>query len=336
MSIKVGVVGMGLMGGLHADVYRAMDGVELVGIVEPEPQRRRSEQERLGVEGFAALEPLLDRVDALSVCTPDDQHVDPVSAALAAGRTVLLEKPLGMSIAESQAILEACPDPTRLMVGHLLRFDSRVVQAKRLLDAGSLGRVRYVRAWRANNLWAAGKIGGRASVGWFLGVHDVDLVLWLTGAEVQTASATAAKVVSPNWDLVNATLTLSGDVTVAIENHWLLPDEWTSGMDAGVRVIGEDGMLEVDLGAPDVRLTTREAGRAQEQDTHCWPPEAAGPGGALRAELESFIASVRARSVPAVTGQEALRAVEAVELIHRAIDSGRTEELHAAGSVAHV
>ncbi len=147
----------------------------------------------------------------------------------------------------------------------------------------------------------------------------------MPGAHVERVSATGTAVVSPNFDVVTAAFMLTGGVHVSVENHWLLPDEGTHGFDAGIRIIGADGMLDVDLSAPDLELTTGASGRASQQDTRYWPVDAHGPGGALRAELEERVASVRDGTPPPVTGEEGLRAVAAVELAHRSIASGRVE-----------
>lgn len=317
--MRIGVVGAGFMGTLYAQALPTVPGVELAWIAETDGRRHAELTERFDVP--ARTQARWDEVDAVVVCTPDDVRV-PVLDALRAGRPVLVEKPLATSVTEAARLLAARPSPAHLMVGHLLRFDPRVAQAVAALPR--LGALWTVRAWRANSLLAAQRIGVRTSVGWFLGIHDVDLVHYVTGRRIRRVRARGLRAVSPHHDHVEVHAWLTDDTPVDLRWSWLLPVERASGLSAGLEIVGAEGMCEVELSHTDVALTTR--GRRTEQlDSYHWPPDAGVPGGDLRRELTAFVAAVRNETPPPVSGEDGLAAVAVIEAVERSIRAGGRE-----------
>ena len=320
-SIRMGVVGLGLMGEVHVRVYQSLEGVEVVGCVEPNQARAAAIQERYNVKIFSEVNELLRHVDAISICTPDHMHKETILAAFRQGVKVLVEKPLDVSSTNCQEILAAMPDETFLMVGHVLRFDPRVWRAKQILDGGELGKILSVKVWRSNSMASGRKIGQRTSVTWFLGIHDVDMVLWLLNQpKITNVQAMGAKVFTPYWDYVSATLQTEAGTIVSVENGWILPVERVTGLDAGIQITGEQGMIEVNLTHADVRVTSAQRGRSMLMDTFHWPEIGGELQGDLRIELEAFVRAVRYNEIPPVTAKEAAAAVDIVERIEKALE----------------
>ncbi|REF35020.1 UDP-N-acetylglucosamine 3-dehydrogenase [Thermasporomyces composti] len=317
--MRIGVVGAGFMGTLYARLLPAVPDVELAWIAETDTRRHAELAERFGVPVLTRAR--WDEVDAVVVATPDDVR-DPVLEALQAGRHVLVEKPLATSVAEATRLLAARPSPAHLMVGHLLRFDPRVAQA--VAACRGLGALWTVRAWRANSLLAARRIGTRTSVAWFLGIHDVDLVHHVTGRRISRVRARGLRVVSPHDDHVEVHAWLTDGTPVELRWSWLLPVERASGLSAGLELVGAEGMCEVELSHTDVALTSR-GGRTEQLDTYHWPPDAGIPGGDLRQELMAFVTAVRTETRPPVTGEDGLAAVAVVEAVERSIRAGGRE-----------
>lgn len=326
--MRVGVVGAGLMGELHASIYQSMSDVDLRWIIEPDPDRARQISAHLGVPTYSSTDGRWSEIDAVSICTPDHLR-RPALEALGNGVPALVEKPLATSSAEAAELLAARRKPEHLMVGHVLRFDPRLIQARSAL--GALGPLWTVRCWRSNSLAVAERIAPRTSVAWFLGVHDVDVVQWMTGRDIVQVRARGYRLVSEHYDLVEVHALLSDSTPVDFRWSWLLPVERASGLQAGLELIGPAGMLEVELSHAGVSLTTGMSGRPQNIDTYHWPPTDSGaPGGDLRAELHAFVAAVRADAVPPVTGEEAARAVAVIESVEQSIaaDGGPVTVYH--------
>lgn len=325
MSVRVAVVGAGLMGRLHAEIYQAHPDAELVAIAEPDVTRHDELRARFGVPVYADSLDALSGADAVSVCTPDHVRRDVLLPAFERGVRVLVEKPLATSLAEARELLAACLAQDALMVGQLLRFDPRVQQAREVVRGGGLGDIWSVRCWRNNSTAVAERIAPRTSVDWFLGIHDVDMVRYVTGREVASVRASASSPLSANRDLVRGELTLAGGGTVDFSWSWILPPQRCSGLQAGLEVIGSEGMLEVDLSHNAVAVTSADAGRQAYLDTYHWPPQRGVPAGDLREELGCFLAA--AGSEPPVTGADGLRAVAVIEAVEQAAVQGAAVEV---------
>ncbi|MBM3522458.1 MAG: Gfo/Idh/MocA family oxidoreductase, partial [Alphaproteobacteria bacterium] len=168
---RFAVVGMGLMGMLHARILRRLRGVEVVAAIDIDEARLALARQEFGVPTGRSLEDVIDKVDAASITLPDHLHVDACRLALQRGKAVLVEKPLATTAADCERILAARTRPEQLMVAHLLRFDLRIRELKRRLDAGAFGAIDYFRIHRANTRGGVKRLGGRASVTAFLGVH---------------------------------------------------------------------------------------------------------------------------------------------------------------------
>ncbi|WP_152365716.1 Gfo/Idh/MocA family protein [Microlunatus speluncae] len=316
--MRVAVVGLGMMGQLHSRVLLSEPGVEAVIGVETDPDRAAEVSAELALEVRPDLESVLPEVDAVSITLPDDLHLPAALLALAAGKYVLVEKPLATTAADCEAILAAQPLPGRLMVGHVLRFDERLRELKRRIDAGVFGKLRYVRIHRVNTRATAERVAARASVTAFLGVHDLDLLLWLTGEEIESAKAAGRRVFGAYSDVTVATLDLSAGTLAVLENHWLLHPSSARSCLAGVQVFGDEGSALIDLSTDELELITDDDHRSVRIDTRNWTHDPLVSGGSLRRELASFIRSATTGAPVEVSGEDGLRAVRAVELVEAA------------------
>ena len=317
--MKIAVVGMGMMGQLHARTLSGLPEVELVA-VEVDESTRTATQRDLGIESRPALtDDLLGSVDAVVVTLPDHLHVDTTIRALQAGTHVLVEKPLAASVTDCDRILAAETTPGRLMVGHLLRFDERLRELKRRLDAGALGTVRHIRIHRANSAATGERLAGRVSVVGFLGVHDLDLLLWLTGQQIESVSARGRRVHSNTWDVASATLDLTDGTLAQVDNHWLLHRASARSLLAGVEVYGDRGTALVDLSTSELELITDTDPRSVRVDSHNWTHDSTVSGGALHRQDAAFVEAVRTGGPVPVTGHDGRRAVDAVERIEAAL-----------------
>jgi len=192
-KIKAGVIGLGV-GEVHAKGYLACPEAELVAVCDANPERLKASGDRLGlspkqcftdVKQFLAVRDL----EAVSVTVPNHLHAPLAIAAFQAGKHVLCEKPLARTAAEAQSIVQAAKEAGRtLMVGFNYRFREDARWVKSLETEGKLGRVYFAKAgWMRNRgipglgTWFTQKSqsGGGPLID--LGVHVLDLTLWLMG-----------------------------------------------------------------------------------------------------------------------------------------------------------
>jgi predicted dehydrogenase len=315
----MGLVGAGVQGRLHARTLLTMDSVELVAVADPSDVGQDWARSQ-GLEAVGSMDELIDRVDAVSICMPDHLHEDATIAALGSGKRVILEKPMAVSTDSCDRILEAAAvDPDALMIGHVLRFDPRVIRARELVMAGDLGDVWHVKVWRCTSQAVGAGIWDRTSVAWFLGIHDIDLVRFVTGLDAELEWASGRRFLSSTIDVVHAALRLSNGGLLSMENNWTLPHGRPSRADAGIRIIGSRGSVEVDLSHTDLLHVDRD-GAGNYLDTRFWP---AGDGGGaynLLSELGAFVESARRGGPSPVSGADGREAVRVIESIQAALD----------------
>jgi predicted dehydrogenase len=209
--LRVGVIGTGSIAtGAHLPAITKLSGLlELVAVADVRPEVARLVGERYGVDAYDDYRALLERddVDLVDICTPEFLHAEQAIAAAAAGKHVHCEKPMASSVAEADAMIDACRRAgVRLMVGHSRRFTPRYRQIRAAIDAGEVGIVRFVRENERRpssfpaappdpvSMWmATGQSGAEKPwtklAGFTYGaamtnaVHEMDLMRWFAGSE---------------------------------------------------------------------------------------------------------------------------------------------------------
>ncbi len=192
--IRVGIVGTGGMANIHADNFKKLPGVELTACLDVMPGRADAYAQKHGVKHVAKdLDDLLKQVDAVSIVTPDRFHAEPTIAALRAGKHVLCEKPLTVTLAEARAVAaEAGKARTIHMVNFSYRASAALQHAIELVAAGKLGALRhihsfYLQSWLSSDVWGNWSGEGflwRLETGGVLadiGCHILDLTTAVTG-----------------------------------------------------------------------------------------------------------------------------------------------------------
>ena len=197
-TIGYGVIGLGFFGEKHAEVARSLPNVELRAVCTRNDRRRRQIKRRLEVDcDYRDYHELLadPEIEAVSIVTHVDEHLEPTLAALAAGKHVLVEKPMARTPADCDRMIDAAEQAGRiLMVGHICRFNPRYALARQQIAAGEIGRI--VSMYARRNIPAAVSKTVLEKVGPLLGdgVHDTDLMLWMSGARIETAYALTESV----------------------------------------------------------------------------------------------------------------------------------------------
>ncbi|MBI3864260.1 MAG: Gfo/Idh/MocA family oxidoreductase, partial [Planctomycetia bacterium] len=226
--VVYGVIGLGFFGEKHAETAASLPQVDLRAVCTRRDARRRQIKKRVGARNdYRDYHDLLadSAIEAVSVVTHVDDHAAPTIAALEAGKHVLLEKPMARTVAECDAIIAAAKKANRiLMVGHICRFNPRYAAVREAIAAGKLGRI--VSMYARRNIPAERSAGILENIGPLLGdgIHDTDLMLWMTGDRIksvyaQSLSVRGLKHPDLGWGMYRFR---SGAIGV-IENVWFLP-----------------------------------------------------------------------------------------------------------------
>lgn len=333
--MKIAVAGAGVMGRNHVRVCSELEGVDVVGVVEPSRPAAERVSRLHRVRTFDTLAQLLAdaRPDALIIATPTVTHFALAREAIAAGVHVLIEKPIAATVAEGQELVAlASRSGVLLGVGHIERFNPAVRELRKHLEAGELGRVFQIIARRVGpfppRIQDVGVVVDLAT-------HDVNIMEHVVGSPIERVFAeTAQRIHQTREDLVSCTMRFASGTVGVIDINWLTPTKIRE-----LSVLGERGMFVVNYLTQDLTLyeNSSTGGAAEalavigvgEGRMIRFPVQRFEP---LRAEIESFVAAVRAGGKPYVDGEEGVRALHLAHVIARsgrdqvALTVGRPEE----------
>jgi predicted dehydrogenase len=301
-TTRIGVVGTGYLGRLHARVLTEMAEVTVAGFVEPNDAIAAEVAESLKLRRFASVEELAREIECAVVATPTITHSEVASQLLNADCDVMIEKPVTAEPADAQALIALASQRKRIIqVGHVERYNPAIVAIAPLVT-----EVRYIEAERL------GVFSGRSldiDVLLDLMIHDINLVLSLTRQHVVDVRAVGVPVLTGKVDMTNVRLELENGAVANLTASRVSQDRVRK-----IRFFAGDSYVSVDTKEQEVK-GYRLAGKNIEPINVT--VEKKEP---LRAELEAFVACVRDRSRPLVSGEDGLEAVELATRVAAAID----------------
>jgi UDP-N-acetylglucosamine 3-dehydrogenase len=295
--LRVGVVGVGVMGSNHARVFAGLPGTELVGVADPDRKQAEFVARTLACDAMAGVEELLERrVDAITVAAPTHLHRDIALKCIARGVHVMVEKPIASSVEEGREIIAAARRANlTLMVGHVERFNPAVEAIKEAIRGEDILSIAITRV---------GPFPPRMSnVGVVidLAVHDIDLIRWFTDSDIVEVQPQLSSAVAEREDIALLQFRTASGVLAHINTNWLTPFKARNVTVAtrGKYVMGD--------------LLTRQVTECfgfQPDGSYSMRHLSVGHAEPLRAELLAFVRAVRSGSTPAVTGDEGVASLE--------------------------
>jgi predicted dehydrogenase len=331
--MKVGVIGLGRAGIKHAGVYFRMPGVELAAVCDLDAGRSREAGARFGCGAVVDYRELLrdGAIDAVSIALPDDCHLEASRAAVAAGKHVLLEKPLASTLADGLAIRDLAAGYRRtFMVGHTLRFDPRHAMARDSIAAGEIGELIHVSCRRNSTIAGARMYRGHTDTHIHLMIHDADYINWIAGARPRSVFARSREVLLKGWgmhDTIIALLSYDNGLLACIEACWVLPANSPTRLDDKMEIVGTRGALYLD--SCDAGLHVVCEGRVEFPDSIHWPEVNGETGGTFYEEISHFVGCAASGRRPIVGAEEGLAALQVVDAIERSLRQGREVEIGA-------
>jgi len=306
-KIPIAVIGVGGHGQKHARTLKEVAGAELVGVYDLRAERCAQVAAELGVRAFVSLEEALGAARAVSIVIPTSDHASVAHQALARGVDVLLEKPVTRTLAEADELLaEAAARGLILQVGHVERFNPGVVAAMAEIHAPLFFEIHRLGVFSPRSL--------DVDVVFDLMIHDLDLVLWMVGAEVREVRAVGLPVLSDKVDLANARVEFENGVvanftasrasTERVRKFRFFQPYAYFSVDFTRRDVV---VISVNHDAPQPQLSIRKL--------------ATQPVEPLRAELDAFVESVRSRKPPLVGGKEGRAALALAERVMNCIEA---------------
>ena len=308
MKLRTAVVGVGYLGRFHALKYAAHPDVDLVGVVDVDPDRCRAVATEVGAEPLYDHRALAGRVDCVSVAVNTQYHHRVARDLLDAGIDVLVEKPLTTTVADGQELLELAVRGQRvLQVGHLERFNPAI----RAIE-GMITQPRFIECQR---LAPFTERGTDVDVVLDVMIHDIDLLLAMVPSPLRAVEAVGVPVLTSSVDIANARLRFAnGCIANVTASRVSLKRE------RKFRIFQGNAYFSIDFDQRQVRVCRREAdgdGRASLSVEQLEVPE----GDALANEIAAFVQAVRARETPPVTGWDGLRALEVAHVVRESVET---------------
>jgi UDP-N-acetyl-2-amino-2-deoxyglucuronate dehydrogenase len=333
-EFRVGVVGCGRISKNHFDAIRKVDGLTLAAVADADAERARTAGEQLGVPWFKSLDEMLAStdLDIVTVCTPSGMHAAQGAAAARAGKHVVTEKPMAISLAQADELVKACDDAgVQLFVVKQNRLNPPIQLLKRAIDKGRFGRiylanvtVRWQRPqeyydaepWRGTWEFDGGAIMNQAS-------HYVDLIQWFVGPveSVMAKTATQARRIEAEDSGVAILKFRSGALGVIEVNVLTYP----KNLEGSITILGEKGSVKV--GGTAVNRIDHWVFADYDDDDKLVDTSATAPpnvyGFGHEGYYRNVVAVLRGQAKPETDGRAGRKSLELIVGIYESAKSGR-------------
>jgi predicted dehydrogenase len=315
--LRAGVVGLGMMGRNHVRVWdEVVEEADLVAVADPDPAAVARATAGRRARGFESVERMLaeEELDLVSIVAPTSLHLPATLAAIDAGASVLVEKPIAATREEALAMIDAARSAGRMLtVGHIERFNPAIRELRRRLEADELGRIFQISATRLGPFPARIRDVG---VVVDLAPHDLDVMRFLVRAEpVRIYAETERRIHTEHEDLFNGTVRFANGVLGVLNINWVTPTKRRV-----LTVTGERGMYVADYISQDLVLYANPEAAETSQAHGTGTPVTTVTEGErisravrreepLAVELREFARAVRAGGPPPVEPHDAMVAL---------------------------
>jgi predicted dehydrogenase len=298
-KIRTTVIGVGYLGRFHAQKYATLDDAELVAVVDINPDTATRVAEECKTEAVSDYHQLLGKVDAVSIVVPTQLHYQVAKDFLDSGIHVLLEKPMTVTVAEADELIEIARRKQRvLQVGHLERFNSAVLALE-----GVLKDLQFIESHR---LTPFNPRGTDVNVVLDLMIHDIDIIQKMVASPITSIDAKGGAVLTREYDIANARIKFeNGCVANVTASRVSMKSQ------RKMRIFQADAYISIDF--QDKILSIHRKG---EKEIFPGIPEITSEesifenSDAIMAEIRAFLDAVRNGTLPPVTGEDGREALK--------------------------
>lgn len=305
-SLRAAVIGVGYLGRFHAQKYATLPDVELVGVVDPNPERAAAVAKELGTAAFASHAELAGRVDLVSIASTTESHYRIARDCLAAGLHVLVEKPITVTVAEADELIALADGGKRMLqVGHLERYNPAWLAVR-----DKIATPLFIEAHRMAPFKPRGT---DVSVVLDLMIHDLDLILPLVQSPIADLRASGVAVLTEGIDIANARIEFANGCVANIT-----ASRASTASLRRMRIFQHHEYLSIDFGERKIGLAKKRDALIEGEPPIDSESRVEAPGDALLSEIQAFVASVRGETIPGGTcsgrdGREALAVALEIE-----------------------
>lgn len=300
-KLKVGVIGVGHLGKEHARIYSELPDAELVGIVDTDPVRVQEIAGLYSTKAYSNVDEIIDKIDAVSIAVPTDQHFAIAKKMLLAKKSVLVEKPITSNLKEAKLLVGlAQKKGLFLQVGHIERFNP-VIQALTKI----VSEPKFIEIHRLSPFTPRGT---EVSVVLDLMIHDIDIILALVKDDIKTIDAIGVNVLTPHDDIANARIVFKNGCVANLTASRVSAERMRK-----IRIFQPNSYTSVDYYKQEGVCYYKKGNDILKEVL------VVGKGEPLKIELHEFVNSVLTGKKPLVGGSDALLALKVAEQIKKKI-----------------
>lgn len=329
-KIKIGVIGTGHLGKLHAKMFSHIESCDLVGVYDINSEASELTAEEFGTESFKSLSELFTNSDAVSVAATTSEHYKLVKQSLENGKHVFVEKPITSTIAEAEELVKLSNEKKlNLQVGHIERFNPALLALEKYIS-----NPMFI---QTDRLAQFNPRGTDVAVVLDLMIHDIDIILSLIKSKVKNVEASGVAVVSNNIDIANARISFENGAVANVTASRISQKKMRK-----MRIFQKDTYLSLDFvtGTSEVyrlipsnekadshSISFGEIGIGEAKKRVIYEQPQIKEVNALKYELELFINSIKNKTKPLVSGEDGHRAIRIADLILKKIEESKTGQL---------
>ena len=308
-KIKVGVVGVGYLGKIHAQKYARIPEAELVGVVDIDKACCREVAAHTTCRPFYHYRDLMGHVEAVSIAVPTLSHYEIAKDFILAGVDVLLEKPITATVQEAQELNALARERGAIFqIGHLERFNGAIASLNGVVTSPLL-----IESCRLSPF--SGR-GTDVDVILDLMIHDIDIILSIVRSEVERIEAVGMPFYSPLIDVAHARILFKGGCVANISASRIAQEKVRTMV-----ILQKDSYLSVDYIKQSLVITQR--GKEGREGMQVQVDEIVRENDSLETQLKAFLQSIRERTPPVVSGEDGQRALEVALQIADIINKDR-------------
>ena len=318
--VKVGVIGVGSMGTNHLRVYNRLQTLcKVVGIYDPNWERSQALAHKYNTQAYERIDTLLDEVDAVSIVVPSQYHYQVALKALEQGKHVLIEKPITTELDDAENLIRVATETgSVLQVGHIERFNPAVKELKKILENEPVLAIDFKRMSPYDP-----RISD-TDVIQDLVIHDIDILRFLfPEVPLKDIQAIGTAPYSERLvDYVVVQLRLANQVVVSMSASRITEEKIRK-----IEVHTKTSFISVDLVERKIIIARRTSVSFSTEEVSTYRQESVVERvyvpnyEPLQAELESFLATVKSKGIPPVTGEDGVFAIDIVERIRKEVYS---------------
>lgn len=291
-KLKVGVIGVGHLGSIHAKIYKEIKNCQLVAVCDTNEERLREISKSLDVPGYNDYHELFGKVDAVSVATPTNLHYEVASDFLMQKIHALVEKPFTPTLQEADSLIEiAAKNDLILQVGHIERFNSAFAATLNIIKEPKFIECHRLSPFPHRSL----DVGAVLDIM----IHDIDIVLGLVPSKIKQIDSVGINVLTKFEDIANTRISFENG---CIAN--LTASRVSDEVMRKIRIFQEDTYISLDYKEAKACVYKKEGHQITKTDL---PIEKEQP---LQKELQSFVECVIAHKQPLVSGPVAREALD--------------------------